>query len=112
MAQPGAVMRSNVYWDAAQKKWTGLDVHDFPATKAPSTAAKKDGVVFDTYFFAFPFIMKAVFFFSSRRRHTRWNCEWSSDVCSSDLGFNRIQNQGSRRGRFLLKPPDNGGCLG
>src|SRR3989338_5777 len=25
-------------------------------------------------------------FFSSRRRHTRWNCEWSSDVCSSDLG--------------------------
>src|SRR3989338_2865730 len=27
----------------------------------------------------------AVFFFSSRRRHTRWNCDWSSDVCSSDL---------------------------
>src|SRR6266481_7998833 len=27
-----------------------------------------------------------VFFFSSRRRHTRWNCDWSSDVCSSDLG--------------------------
>src|SRR5689334_4711435 len=26
-------------------------------------------------------------FFSSRRRHTRWNCDWSSDVCSSDLGF-------------------------
>src|SRR5689334_23802627 len=26
------------------------------------------------------------FFFSSRRRHTRWNCDWSSDVCSSDLG--------------------------
>src|SRR5689334_15490639 len=25
-----------------------------------------------------------VFFFSSRRRHTRWNCDWSSDVCSSD----------------------------
>src|SRR5689334_10083034 len=23
-------------------------------------------------------------FFSSRRRHTRWNCDWSSDVCSSD----------------------------
>src|SRR6516164_3045020 len=22
------------------------------------------------------------FFFSSRRRHTRWNCDWSSDVCS------------------------------
>src|SRR5438309_6098445 len=26
------------------------------------------------------------FFFSSRRRHTSWNCDWSSDVCSSDLG--------------------------
>src|SRR5688572_31913597 len=25
------------------------------------------------------------FFFSSRRRHTRFDCEWSSDVCSSDL---------------------------
>src|SRR5689334_23371923 len=27
------------------------------------------------------------FFFSSRRRHTRWNCDWSSDVCSSDLNI-------------------------
>src|SRR5260221_1514226 len=26
------------------------------------------------------------FFFSSRRRHTRSLCDWSSDVCSSDLG--------------------------
>src|SRR2546427_4420 len=26
-----------------------------------------------------------VFFFSSRRRHTRFDCDWSSDVCSSDL---------------------------
>src|SRR5689334_24303422 len=26
-----------------------------------------------------------MFFFSSRRRHTRWNCDWSSDVCSSVL---------------------------
>src|SRR5260221_10882042 len=25
------------------------------------------------------------FFFSSRRRHTRSLCDWSSDVCSSDL---------------------------
>src|SRR5689334_16778890 len=29
-------------------------------------------------------IFKFLFFFSSRRRHTRWNCDWSSDVCSSD----------------------------
>src|SRR5439155_15319243 len=32
--------------------------------------------------------VKFVFFFSSRRRHTRWPRDWSSDVCSSDL-FNR-----------------------
>src|SRR5438270_2298113 len=25
------------------------------------------------------------FFFSSRRRHTRFDCDWSPDVCSSDL---------------------------
>src|SRR6516165_12431409 len=32
-----------------------------------------------------------LFFFSSRRRHTRFDCDWSSDVCSSDLadGFRR-----------------------
>src|SRR2546430_7222321 len=27
------------------------------------------------------------FFFSSRRRHTRFDCDWSSDVCSSDLSW-------------------------
>src|SRR2546430_14469334 len=27
------------------------------------------------------------FFFSSRRRHTRFDCDWSSDVCSSDLAI-------------------------
>src|SRR5260370_4585480 len=30
-------------------------------------------------------ILLQVFFFSSRRRHTRFKCDWSSDVCSSDL---------------------------
>src|SRR5215475_9104024 len=29
------------------------------------------------------------FFFSSRRRHTRFSRDWSSDVCSSDLGYFR-----------------------
>src|SRR2546430_3022130 len=32
-----------------------------------------------------------VFFFSSRRRHTRFDCDWSSDVCSSDLEMHRAQ---------------------
>src|SRR2546427_4457453 len=30
-------------------------------------------------------IFASLFFFSSRRRHTRFDCDWSSDVCSSDL---------------------------
>src|SRR6266480_5359738 len=36
--------------------------------------------------------MTAFFFFSSRRRHTRLTCDWSSDVCSSDLvtGTSRV----------------------
>src|SRR5205085_4569520 len=34
-----------------------------------------------------------VFFFSSRRRHTRFDCDWSSDVCSSDL-LRRRQDPG------------------
>src|SRR2546430_9025547 len=29
--------------------------------------------------------LERFFFFSSRRRHTRFDCDWSSDVCSSDL---------------------------
>src|SRR5438270_9487012 len=33
----------------------------------------------------FVFVMCSFFFFSSRRRHTRFDCDWSSDVCSSDL---------------------------
>src|SRR5207253_4252318 len=30
-------------------------------------------------------VVERDFFFSSRRRHTRWPRDWSSDVCSSDL---------------------------
>src|SRR2546427_2838724 len=33
------------------------------------------------------------FFFSSRRRHTRFDCDWSSDVCSSDLVLGRAVQQ-------------------
>src|SRR5438034_2907205 len=46
-----------------------------------------------------------VFFFSSRRRHTRSLCDWSSDVCSSDLdcrlgvkkSFNQVQADGTTK---------------
>src|SRR5215204_7820325 len=37
------------------------------------------------------------FFFSSRRRHTRSLCDWSSDVCSSDLPA-RLRRPAGRRG--------------
>src|SRR5256886_15075120 len=32
-----------------------------------------------------PVALTGSIFFSSRRRHTRFDCDWSSDVCSSDL---------------------------
>src|SRR2546430_5716559 len=41
------------------------------------------------------------FFFSSRRRHTRFDCDWSSDVCSSDLRLSR-----QRRVRHPRWPPE------
>src|SRR5260370_36462904 len=50
--------------------------------------------------------MLVFFFFSSRRRHTRFKCDWSSDVCSSDLDVvsrprstPRDRHPGNRRGR-------------
>src|SRR2546427_6035016 len=39
-------------------------------------------ILFSSFFF--------FFFFSSRRRHTRFDCDWSSDVCSSDLRIHRL----------------------
>src|SRR6267143_2665953 len=45
-----------------------------------------------------------IFFFSSRRRHTRWNCDWSSDVCSSDLDLGRVAEEtGPRASRNRLQ---------
>src|SRR5438132_8930055 len=41
------------------------------------------------FFVKLCFIFFFFFFFSSRRRHTRSLCDWSSDVCSSDLCFGR-----------------------
>src|SRR5688572_33212570 len=38
------------------------------------------------------------FFFSSRRRHTRFDCDWSSDVCSSDLELDAAGESGGGAG--------------
>src|SRR5256886_15526931 len=45
------------------------------------------------------------FFFSSRRRHTRFDCDWSSDVCSSDLElFAKLgYAETARRGVLVLE---------
>src|SRR5438876_6999220 len=40
--------------------------------------------------------MLCLFFFSSRRRHTRWTGDWSSDVCSSDLSRPRRERGAAR----------------
>src|SRR5256886_3184973 len=46
-----------------------------------------------------PVSIEYSFFFSSRRRHTRFDCDWSSDVCSSDLA-----ERGTRRPAQTLMP--------
>src|SRR5690606_40797604 len=35
----------------------------------------------------------AIFFFSSRRRHTSFSRDWSSDVCSSDLALEAAEGR-------------------
>src|SRR5690606_41174661 len=64
-------------------------------------------------------------FFSSRRRHTRFSRDWSSDVCSSDLayataelGFLALDTAGQMAMRLLAEPvvqivdPDSGQVVG
>src|SRR2546430_11691047 len=51
------------------------------------------------------------FFFSSRRRHTRFDCDWSSDVCSSDLHERQLDLErvlARVRGRALGNPCERG----
>src|SRR5689334_23986376 len=82
--------------------------------------SQRSGIIslqFSVYLFFFFFFFVLIFFFfffffSSRRRHTRWNCDWSSDVCSSDLpapcaGASGRRSSGSRRTR---RPPPTSRC--
>src|SRR5260370_2847536 len=50
------------------------------------------------------FLLVIFFFFSSRRRHTRFKCDWSSDVCSSDL----VSGGGGRHAGLLPGDPPPG----
>src|SRR2546430_5586244 len=46
--------------------------------------------------------MPLFFFFSSRRRHTRFDCDWSSDVCSSDLSW---RSGAAQTATWIASPP-------
>src|SRR2546430_5218673 len=52
-------------------------------------------------------VLWVVFFFSSRRRHTRFDCDWSSDVCSSDLLWHGLEPFVSKK---LVVVHPLGGC--
>src|SRR5699024_11227273 len=56
-------------------------------------------LIYVVYLLCYMFDILHVFFFSSRRRHTRSKRDWSSDVCSSDLhcrnGSARFSSSGS-----------------
>src|SRR5690242_20962818 len=57
-------------------------------------------IFFFFFFFVVHFFFFFFFFFSSRRRHTRLTCDWSSDVCSSDLASSRGEAQAPDRRRW------------
>src|SRR5256886_11436998 len=47
-------------------------------------------------------VVRIVLFFSSRRRHTRFDCDWSSDVCSSDLLVMTLVVASGAAGSFII----------
>src|SRR2546429_4925411 len=52
-----------------------------------------------------------VFFFSSRRRHTRCSRDWSSDVCSSDLGAPHVGDRALGGDAEYLRQAETGDGL-
>ncbi len=55
--KPWSERKKYVWWDESQGKWTGIDVPDFIATKAPDTPANPDGSGMDAHSGSDPFIM-------------------------------------------------------
>src|SRR5256886_3481128 len=76
-------------------------------THISKSPLKHDAIV-DAYHLSLFFF----FFFSSRRRHTRFDCDWSSDVCSSDLSATAGRRAGSGRPRHacLCRTRRGKGC--
>src|SRR6266700_6096827 len=52
-------------------------------------------------------IILCFFFFTSRRRHTRFSRDWSSDVCSSDLTGQQFQGDVADRVHLADAPPEH-----
>jgi len=57
--KPWSERKKYIWWDAVAGRWTGLDVPDFPVTKAPDTPAKEQGSGLDLHSGSDPFILKA-----------------------------------------------------
>src|SRR5256886_5957871 len=70
MALEGTIIINNPFWWSADDKFFNYSLAKKLGVAVPKTVLlpQKD----------------YIFFFSSRRRHTRFDCDWSSDVCSSD----------------------------
>src|SRR5688572_31844066 len=64
--------------------------------------------MFCLFFLVLFFFFFFFFFFSRRRRHTRFDCDWSSDVCSSDLRLRaaRADQADPHRGRDVVRDTD------
>jgi len=57
--RPWSDRKKLVWWDEQERRWTGLDVPDFPVNKAPDTPLKPDGEGVDAHSGADPFLMMA-----------------------------------------------------
>src|SRR2546430_15804615 len=58
------------------------------------------------------FLLFFFFFFSSRRRHTRFDCDWSSDVCSSDLGAAQLGGDVAHAGALQVLEDEHVALVG
>src|SRR5256886_6374132 len=72
-------MTVGLAWSAVKMMHTGVAHFDVDAFGVVFLPSARQSVVMIVRW------ILCVFFFSSRRRHTRFDCDWSSDVCSSDL---------------------------
>src|SRR2546429_5412012 len=75
---------------STRRTTTGWPVGIPTGTVIAGFSATSKGLGFAIRSRAWAYYSALLFFFSSRRRHTRCSRDWSSDVCSSDLQLPRI----------------------